>query len=101
MWPYNGAVQIRSIRHRGLRRFVEQDDSRELPQTLVARIRRIVTALVLAPDVESILGPPGWRVHRLAGSRAGTWSIRASGNWRITLRLQDGEIVDLNLEDYH
>ena len=42
VWPYNGTVRIRSIRHRGVRRFVEQDDGRELPQTLVARIRRII-----------------------------------------------------------
>lgn len=101
VWPYNETVQIRSISHRGLRRFVERDEARELPQVLAARIRRIVTALVLAPDVESILGPPGWRIHRLVGARAGTWSISVSGNWRITFRIRDGEIVDLNLEDYH
>lgn len=61
----------------------------------------MLTALVLAVDAESILGPPGWRIHRLVGDRAGTWSISVSGDWRITFRVEDNEIADLDLEDYH
>ena len=38
-------------------------------------------------------------MHQLTGDRAGTWSISAS--WRVTFALEDGEIVDLDLEDYH
>jgi plasmid maintenance system killer protein len=30
------------------------------------------------------LNLPGYRLHRLKGSRAGTWSVTVSGNWRIT-----------------
>ena len=94
-------MEIRSISHRGLRRFVETNDLRGLQPDLVARIRRVVTALVLATNVESILGPPGWRIHQLTGDRAGTWSISVSGNWRITFKIEEGEITELNLEDYH
>ena len=94
-------MRIRSIRHRGLRRFVEEDDARGLSRELAGRIRRVVTALVLAPDASGILGPPGWRIHRLTGDRAGTWSISVSGNWRITYKVDEAEIVDLDLEDYH
>jgi len=72
-------MDISSIEHRGLKRLIEDDDSRELRSDLVARIRRILTALVLAPDVRNILGPPGWRIHQLTGDRYGTWSISVSG----------------------
>jgi proteic killer suppression protein len=68
---------------------------------LVNRVRNIVAALVLAPDVESVMGPPGRRSHQLSGDRAGTWSISVSGNWRITFEIDDGAIVGLDLEDYH
>jgi proteic killer suppression protein len=95
------SVDIRSVKHRGLRRFIERNDARELRPELVSRIRRIITALVLAPNEREILGPPGWRIHTLTGDRAGTWSISASGNWRITFMVEEGAIVDLNLEDYH
>ena len=39
--------------------------------------------------------------HKLTGDRGGTWSLHVTGNWRITFRIEDDEIVELNLEDYH
>lgn len=92
---------IRSVRHRGLLRLIENDDSRELRTDLVRRIRNILAALIAANDVSGVAGPPGWRIHQLSGDRLGTWSISVSGNWRLTFAIKDGEIADLDLEDYH
>jgi proteic killer suppression protein len=92
---------IRSVRHRGLRRFLEQDDHRGIRRDLINRIRNILAALVAAEDMSGVAGPPGWRIHQLTGARAGTWSISVSGNWRITFDLEEGEICNLDLEDYH
>ncbi len=94
-------MQIISISHRGLKRLIEDNNPRELSANMVPRIRRIVTALVLAEEPETILGPPGWRIHQLTGDRAGTWSISVTGNWRMTFRFVGDGVVDLNLEDYH
>ena len=94
-------MNIRGIRHRGLRRLIEDDDPREIGRDLENRIRRVITALALAETVESILAPPGWRIHELRGDRAGTWSISVSGNWRITFETENGDITGLDLEDYH
>jgi len=55
----------------------------------------------VAQDMSEVRGPPGWRLHQLAGDRAGTWSIAVSGNWRITFDVIDNAIVHLDLEDYH
>ena len=94
-------MHFRSARHRGLKRFIEQDDIREIRPDLVPRIRRILTALHSAQDIAGLSGPPGWRIHQLTGNRAGTWSISVSGNWRITFNIENGEVRDLDLEDYH
>lgn len=51
--------------------------------------------------MDGVEGPPGWRIHRLSGDRAETWSISASGNWRITFDIEEGAIANLNLEDDH
>jgi proteic killer suppression protein len=67
----------------------------------VNRVRAILTALIAAQDMDSVLGPPGWRIHQLTGDRAETWSISVSGNWRITFTVEAGEVCDLDLEDYH
>ena len=94
-------MRIRSVRHRGLKRLIEDDDGREIRGDLVRRVRNILAALVAAPEMSGVQGPPGWRSHQLTGDRAGTWSVSVSGNWRITFDLENGEIQNLNLEDYH
>lgn len=94
-------MNIRSIKHRGLRRFIENNDPREIRGDLVNRTRNVLTVLIAASDIAGVQGPPGWRIHELVGDRAGTWSISVSGNWRITFALVGGEIVELNMEDYH
>ena len=94
-------MNIRSIKHRGLRRLIENNDPREIRGDLVNRTRNILTVLMTASDIAGVQGPPGWRLHELVGDRAGTWSISVSGNWRITFALVGGEIVELNMEDYH
>lgn len=94
---------VRSVRHRGLRQLIENDNPRFLNPQLVGRIRRILTVLILADDIDDLTAsaPPGWRIHRLSGNRQGEWSISVSGNWRITFTDRDGFIYGLNLEDYH
>jgi proteic killer suppression protein len=42
---------------------------------------------------------PGHFFHSLRGS--GRFSVRVSGNWRITFGWLDGDAVDVDLEDYH
>ena len=94
---------IRSVYHRGLRRLIEEDSPRSLPPDLVGRVRNILTALLLADDLDDFFdnAPIGWRVHRLSGNRRGEWSISVSGNRRITFEEESGYINGLNLEDYH
>lgn len=94
-------MDIVSISHKGLRDYYLENKAKWLNRDLVSRIRTVLFALEAAPDIETLKGPPGWRIHQLKGDRAGDWSISVSGNWRLTFRIEDGAIVDLNLEDYH
>jgi len=94
-------MRIRTVRHRGLKRFIEDDEERGIRRDLVNRVRRILTASLSVENVEGLEGPPGWRIHQLTGNRAGTWSISVSGNWRITFEIDNDEIRSLDLEDYH
>jgi proteic killer suppression protein len=94
-------MRVRSVRHKGLKRFIENDDSRGIRPDQVNRVRAILAAVIAAESITGVRGPPGWRVHQLTGDRAGTWSISVSGNWRITFDIADGEACNLDLEDYH
>ena len=44
---------------------------------------------------------PTWKAHMLTGDRQGTWSLYVTRNRRMTFRIEDDEIIDLNVEDYH
>jgi toxin HigB-1 len=94
-------MKLRSISHKGLRRLLEDNDGRAIRADLLDRIRKMLTAMIAADDMAGLQGPPGWRIHQLTGDRAGTWSLSVSGNWRITFDIVDGEIANLDLEDYH
>lgn len=94
-------MRLRSIRHKGLRRLIEENDGRGIRPDLLDRVRKILTAVFAAEDMDGVQGPSGWRIHQLTGDRAGTWSLSVSGNWRITFGIEEGEISNLDLEDYH
>ena len=94
---------IRSAHHRGLRRLLVDDDGRFLNLGLANRVRKILTVLVLADEMDEFLAnaPPGWHVHRLSGKRRKECNVSVSGNWRITFKEENGHIYGLSLEDYH
>lgn len=89
--------------HRGLRRFMERDDGSGLPPAVVEKMRNIITFLQGMEDVRELLDVPGWKPHRLSGGRKGTRSLAVTHNSRITFRIDrdEGEIFDLDYEDYH
>ena len=96
-------MKIRNVIHRGLRRFIERDDASGLSPPVVEKVRNIVTFLQEMEDAKELQDVPIWKVHRLSGDRKGTWSLTVTRNWRITFRIDrtEGEILDLDYEDYH
>ena len=45
--------------------------------------------------------PPGNRLEKLRGNRAGQHSIRVNDQWRICFRWVDGNADDVEIVDYH
>ncbi len=88
------------IRHTRLRALHQRNDAARLPSGLAPRLRRILFRLQEATYPASA-DAPGFRLHPLKGDRAGQWSIRVSGNWRVVFRFENGEAVDVDLIDYH
>lgn len=96
-------MKIRNVVHKGLRRFIAADDTSGLPARQVEKIRNMISFLQEMAGPDELRTVPGWRVHRLSGERKGTWSLAVTRNWRITFWIdpEEGEIVDLDYEDYH
>jgi proteic killer suppression protein len=83
---------IESFRHKGLRRFYENDERKHLPPDLVERIRDILTALDAAQSIEG-LSRPSFRLHALKGQLKGFWAVTVRANWRIIFPLRGREGV--------
>ena len=96
-------MKIRSVKHKGLRRLLENDDTAGLPAQFVDKIRKILAFLQDMENVAELQAVPTWKAHQLSGDRKGTWSLFVSKNWRITFRVDETqiEIIDLDYEDYH
>jgi proteic killer suppression protein len=45
--------------------------------------------------------PPGNRLERLKGDRAGQHSIRINERWRVCFRWKQGDAHDVEIVDYH
>ena len=52
---------------------------------------------------EELRTVPSWNAHRLVGDRRGVWSLSVTRNWRLTFQVDpiEGEIFDLDYQDYH
>ena len=96
-------MKIRNVVHRGLRRFIQRNDLSGLAPPVVEKVRNILTFLQEMEDAQELHDLPSWKAHRLTGDRKGTWSLTVTRNWRITFRIDqtEGEILDLDYEDYH
>ena len=91
---------IKSFSHKGLKDFFETGSRRGLTSELATRVRVRLDVIDAAKTIADI-NLPGFRLHELKGRRAGTWSIRVTGNRRLTFKFRDGHAYDLELEDYH
>ena len=92
---------IKSFRHRGLQRYFETGDHRELRADQVKRIRRVLAILDAAASLETLDTMPGMRLNRLKGDLLDYWSLSVTGNWRIIFRIENGDMHDVELVDYH
>ena len=54
-----------------------------------------------AASLEFLRVPPGNRLEKLSGNRAGQYSIRINDQWRICFRFESGKALDVEIVDYH
>jgi len=73
----------------------------KLPGEIQRTARRKLIYLDDAEDLQDLLAPPGNRLEKLKGSRAGQYSIRINDQRRICFRRVGGKARDVEIVDYH
>jgi len=93
-------MEIESVRHKNLRRFLETGRSKGIMEP--ARMIDMIAYIDAAESFEELAVPPNFGSHALTGDRRGDFAMTLTNNWRLTFtKVDDQTIGDLNLEDYH
>lgn len=91
---------IRSFKHKGLERFFLKGTKSGIQVNHASRLRLILGRLN-ASAIPKDMDLPVLFLHQLRGARNEVWSVRVSGNWRVTFRFVEGDAEIVNYEDYH
>ncbi len=96
-------MNIRSFVHKGLKRLYAEDSAKGVPPGSADKLRKMLAFLDDMQEPEELRALSAWKAHTLTGDRKGRWSLSATRNRRLTFRIDtvEGEICDVDLEDYH
>jgi len=68
----------------------------------IARVAaRRLQAVDFAGAIEDLQNPPGNRLEKHKGDRAGQWSIRMNDRFRVCFRWDGNDAWDVEIVDYH
>lgn len=92
---------IRSFRDKDTERlFAREPVKRWGPDVQHAGLRKL-RLLDAATRTDDLRVPPGNRLEKLTGARAGQWSIRVIDQWRLCFIWKGGDAHQVELVDYH
>ena len=92
---------IKSFADKKTRRLFEHEFTPGLPRHIQRKALLKLYMLDAAESLNDLRIPPGNRLEKLTGDRAGQYSIRINQQWRICFRWRDGHAYDVEIVDYH
>ena len=92
---------IASFADRETERLFRRERVRRFPAGLQRVMLRKLVQLDAATALEDLHAPPGNRLEKLKGDRAGEHSIRVNDQWRVCFRWKQGAPHEVAIVDYH
>lgn len=92
---------IHSFGDRDTERLFRREPVRRFPAELQRTMLRKLGIVDAAEQLEELRVPPGHRLEKLKGARAGQYSLRINDQWRICFRWKDGNAYAVEIVDYH
>ena len=91
---------IKGFRHKGLQRFFTTGSKAGIQPQHAPRLRLQLARLDAASSAAD-MNLPGWKLHPLSGVLGAHWSVRVSGNWRLTFTFDGEDAILVDYQDYH
>lgn len=92
---------IKSFADRDTERLFAREPVRRFPADLRRAMLRKLVTVDAAEALTELRVPPGNRLEKLRGDRAGQYSIRVNEQWRVCFRWSAGDAYDVAIVDYH
>jgi len=92
---------LRSFADKETERVWRRRRSRTLDPAVQRAALRKLAIMDAAEAIEDLRVPPGNRLEKLHGDRAGQYSIRINQQWRICFRWTPAGPEDIEIVDYH
>jgi proteic killer suppression protein len=90
---------IGSFRHKGLEEIYLTGKTHRIGAAHIRKCERILQLLEVASQSED-MNIAGFRFHGLQGNPK-RWSVRVTGNYRITFGWSGENALEIDFEDYH
>lgn len=92
---------LRSFRDKVTESIWRRQRSRRFDGPTQRAVWRKLAMLDAAETLADLRVPPGNRLEKLTGDRAGQYSIRVNQQWRICFHWSDAGPEDVEIVDYH
>jgi proteic killer suppression protein len=98
---YHSSVVIRSFSDSKTARVFNRVRVSKWSKDVQRHALRKLLLLDAAESVGDLRVPPGNKLERLKGNRAGQYSIRVNDQWSICFKWSGGHATDVEMVDYH
>jgi toxin HigB-1 len=92
---------IRGFRDTETERLFRRERGSKLARPVQRAALRKLLLLDAAESLDDLRVPPGNRLEKLMGDRAGQYSIRVDDQYRVCFRWQGAGAHDVEIVDYH
>jgi proteic killer suppression protein len=92
---------IRSFGDEETEKVFRQEKSKKLPPEIQKRALVKLLLLEAATNEEDLKVPPSNHFEHLQGKLKDYYSVRINNQWRIQFKVQNNELYDVSIVDYH
>jgi proteic killer suppression protein len=92
---------IRSFADRDTEQVWKRLPVRRWPPELHRAAYRKLLMIDAAENLQDLRVPPGNRLEKLGGDRAGQYSVRINEQWRVCFHWKEGHADEVEITDYH
>ncbi len=92
---------IKGFADKETRKVWERKRSKVVPPDLQRKALQELSQIHFAEDLNDLRVPPGNRLEKLSGGRAGQHSIRINQQYRVAFVWEDGDAYEVEIVDYH